>query len=344
MKLKNIIFLAVLALLSLSAMTSCGDDEKYDVDGFSYTRAYFSNARGVSNGTVVNTPVGIITSLKSEIIVKATSPATSDTHVTLAIDNSLVEKYNEANGTNYVPVPDGAITLSSYTATIKSGAVQSLDTITASINDKMAANLNDPNGYLAPVVIKSADNGMRPSSDAAVTYIHLTYAESCINDDATELLGTQMDLSTAANEWKLVSSDNFDESTFSNLFDEDSWNRYFGLKEKKDKATCVIDLGKNYNVSGFTISSYVMKNAYVEISTDLQKWTGLGSTNDHKSVDITEGWNSTPWFVLYASIPARYVRITLDVDTDSYYWQYLSYGDWAKAYVSIKSFNITYTE
>lgn len=344
MKLKNIIILSGMALLSVMSMTSCGDDEKYDVDGYSYTRAYFANARGVTNGTVVNTPVGIITSLKANIIVKATAAATGDTHVTLNVDKSLVDKYNEANGTSYLPIPDGAITLSSNSATIKKGALQSTDTIRATINEQMATNLNDPNGYLAPVVITNADNGMRPSSDAAVTYIHLTYAESCINDDATELVGTQMNLSQAANEWKLVSSDNFDESTFSNLFASDSWSRYFGLKEKKDKASCVIDLGKTYNVSGFTISSYVMKNAYVEISTDQQKWTGLGSTSDHKSVDITEGWDSTPWYVLYAGIPARYVRITLDVDTDSYYWQYLSYGDWAKAYVSIKGFNITYTE
>lgn len=330
-------------LFGAATMTGCSDDEKYDVDGYNYSRAYFNNAEGVTNGTVVNTPVGIITSLNTAIIVKSTGAASSDTHVTLGIDNSLVEKYNAANGTKYVAAPDGAIVLSSTTATIKEGKMQSTDTIKATINEQKAAQLNDPHGYLVPVVITAADNGIRPSSNAAVTYIHLTYAESCINDDATELVGTPMDLTQAGNEWKLVSSDNFDESTFSNLLNSSSWDRYFAIKEKKEQASCVIDLGKNYNVSGFTVSSNVMSNAYVEISTDQQKWTGLGSTADHKSVDIREGWNYTSWYVLYAGIPARYVRITLTLDQNSYYWNYMDY-DWGKSYVSLGGFNIAYTE
>lgn len=330
-------------ILGAATITSCSGDDKYDVDGYSYSRAYFNNARGVVNGSVVNTPVGVITSLNTNIIVKSTGAATNDTHVTLGFDKSLVEKYNANNGTNYAAAPDGAVVLSSNTATIKAGETQSTDTIKATINDMMAAQLTDPNGYLVPVVITAADNGLRPSSDAAVTYIHLTYSESCINDDATELIGTQMDLEKAGSEWKLVSSDNFDESTFSNLFSSDSWDRYFGIKEKKEQASCVIDLGKNYNVSGFTISSDVMKNAYVEISTDQQKWTGLGATADHKAVAIQEGWSSSYWYVLYAGISARYVRITLDLNLDSYYWQYMDYS-WGKSYVSLQGFNIAYTE
>lgn len=330
-------------LFGAATIMGCSDDEKYDVDGYSYSRAYFINARGVTNGAVVNTPVGIVTSLNTQFIVKSTGKASNDTHVTLGFDNSLVEAYNAANGTNYAAAPDGAVVLSSTTATIKAGELLSTDTIRASVNEQMAAQLNNPNGYLVPVVIASADNGIRPSSDAAVTYIHLSYSESCINDDATELIGTKMDLETAANEWKLVSSDNFDESTFSNLFSSSSWDRYFGIKEKKPTASCVIDLGKNYNITGFTLSSNVMTNATVEISSDQQKWTGLGTTADHKAVEEREGWSSTKWYVLYAGISARYVRITMDLDQDSYFWEYLSY-DWGKSYVSLGSFNITYTE
>ena len=326
-------------LFGATTMTSCNDDEKYDVDGYNYSRAYFNNAEDVTNGTVVNTPVGIITSLNTDIIVKSTGAASADTHVTLGFDNSLVEKYNAANGTKYATAPDGAIVLSSTTATIKEGKMQSTDTIKATINKQMAAQLNNPNGYLVPVVITAADNGIRPSSNAAVTYIHLTYAESCINDGATELMGTKMDLEKAGSEWKLVSSDNFDESTFNNLFE----GSYFALKEKKETASCVIDMGKNYNISGFTVSSIVMKSATVEVSTDQQKWTSLGSTAGHKPVSISEGWDYTNWYVLYAGIAARYVRITLTLDLDSYYWSYLNYG-WGKRYVSLRGFNITYTE
>ncbi|SFG03064.1 BT_3987 domain-containing protein [Prevotella sp. KH2C16] len=339
MKLKNILLLGGALLFGTAFLASCSSDDDYDVDGYSYTRAYFAKARSTTDGMVVSTPVGIVTSLTHQIIVKSTAAATSDTKITLGFDNSLVDSYNKSNGTTYLPMPEGALELSSTTATIKSGEMASADTISVTISKTEAARLNDANGYLAPIVIKSAGGGMQPSSDAAVVYVHLRYSESSINDDATALLGSAYDLSLARNEWKLVSSKNFDESTFTNLFEASSWSRYFAFKEKAETAQCVIDLGKTQNITGFLTSSELMKGANVEISTDNASWTTLGYTADHKTFSIQEGWSTSEWYVLYAAMQARYVRISIDLDQDSYYWQYLNYS-WGKSYCSLSGFNI----
>lgn len=339
MKLTNILLLGGMLAFGSVLLAGCNSDEDYDVDGYSYTRAYFAKARSTADGMVVNTPVGIITSLTNQIVVKSTAAATSDTRITLGFDNSLVDNYNKSKGTTYLPMPEGALELSSATATIKRGEMASTDTISVTINKAEAARLNDANGYLASIVIKSADGGMRPSSDAAVVYVRLRYSESCINDDATALPGSAYSLSLAQDEWKLVSSKNFDEATFTNLFASNSWNRYFAFKEKGETAQFVIDLGKTQNITGFLTSCGLMKGANVEISADNASWTTLGYTADHKTFSIQEGWSSTEWYVLYAAMQARYARISIDLDQDSDSWQYLNYS-WGKRYCSLSGFNI----
>ncbi|PTL32294.1 hypothetical protein C7120_12490 [Prevotella sp. oral taxon 376] len=338
MKLMNILLLGG-ALFFGTALTSCSSDKDYDVDSYPYTRAYFAKARTTTDGMIVSTPVGIVTSLTNQIIIKSTVAATSDTRITLGFDNSLVDSYNKSKGTTYLPMPEGALELSSTTATIKRGEMASVDTISVTVNKAEAAHLNDANGYLAPIVIKSADGGMQPSSDAAVVYVCLRYSESSINDGATALPGSAYNLSLAQDEWKLVSSKNFDESTFTNLFASNSWSRYFAFKEKAETAQCVIDLGKTQNITGFLASSGLMKGANVEISTDNASWTTLGYTADHKTFSIQEGWSYAEWYVLYAAMQARYVKISIDLDQDSDYWQYLSYS-WGKRYCSLSGFNI----
>ena len=146
--------------LGTAALTSCSEDESYDVYGYDYTRAYFNVAKQTTNGMIVSTPVGLVTSLDAKVVVKTTSAATSDTKVALAIDSNVVS--------------------------MKTGELVTEDTVDVKINEEVAKNMNSSDGYLAAVVITSADNGVRPSSNAAVTYIHLGYSESSVNDDATE--------------------------------------------------------------------------------------------------------------------------------------------------------------
>ena len=54
----------------------------------------------------------------------------------------------------------------------------------------------------------------------------------------------------------------------------------------------------------------------------------LGATKEHKSVN--------QWYVLYGAIPARYLRVTMDLDESFWGWDY--------DYSSISRFNLAYDD
>ena len=340
MKMKYLMLCGAL-FLGTAALTSCSEDESYDVYGYDYTRAYFNVAKQTTNGMIVSTPVGLVTSLDAKVVVKTTSAATSDTKVALAIDNSVVDEYNKEHGTSYLPVPAGALELSSNVVSMKAGELVTEDTVDVKINEEVAKNMNCSDGYLAAVVITSADNGVRPSSNAAVTYIHLGYSESSVNDDATELLGQACNLSDVSSVWTCLSATGcgLDKSGFSSLFESYSWYRRWKFSSKEPKAEFVVDLGDIHKISAFNFSCGVMKGATVSISTDNSSWTTLGNTAEHKPFSVRDGWDTISWYVLYASMSARYVKVSIDLDMNHSDWEWMQYG-----YASIDGFNLAYAD
>ena len=69
MKMKYLMLCGAL-FLGTVALTSCSEDESYDVYGYDYTRAYFNVAKQTTNGMIVSTPVGLVTSLDAKVVVK----------------------------------------------------------------------------------------------------------------------------------------------------------------------------------------------------------------------------------------------------------------------------------
>jgi hypothetical protein len=323
MKIKYLMLCGAL-FMGAAALTSCSEDESYDVYGYDYTRAYFNVAKQTTNGMIVSTPVGLVTSLDAKVVVKTTSAATSDTKVALAIDNSVVDEYNKEHGTSYLPVPDGALELSSNVVSMKAGELVTEDTVDVKINEEVAKNMNSSDGYLAAVVIASADNGVRPSSNAAITYIHLGYSESCINDDATSIVGSEMDDKSA---WSAIDcSSAFNASNFSNLF-AGGWNSNWPIVGNEDSGQFTVDLGGEHNLVGLYLNSYVVKQDYtVEVSTDKSTWTELGSVEGHKAIQTYDSdWNYLQEYVLYGAVKARYVRFNVNFNKSSWAWNYSGY-------------------
>ena len=98
-------------------------------------------------------------SYEGSIVIDPPIP-TIDVTVNLAIDNSLIEAYNEANGTDYKAVPEGFVTLAAPSTTIAGGATSA--TFTYQINsgalfdgNKLKQEEVFENKYLAPVRIRS---------------------------------------------------------------------------------------------------------------------------------------------------------------------------------------------
>lgn len=114
--------------------------------------------------------------ISKTITINGVDPAFQAFNVTLSVDNSLVAKYNAANGTDYQALPSGVkvnftdpITMAqdakATTATI---TVENISNIVAGENQ---AYLTDERGYLVPVVLGVNPDEATIDENCGVTYI-----------------------------------------------------------------------------------------------------------------------------------------------------------------------------
>lgn len=158
-KIFNILMAATLVTGSL-ALSGCNAEG----DGFNYDR----------NGLLItgteSTPLQkfVVEDVPSTypITVSSTKKVDADVNLTVAIDTTLVSKYNAANGTNYYAIPEGAAKLDGSNLTIKAGeAISSATNVEMVSTDKFA----DGRTYLIPVTITSAQGGTDDIIDASRT-------------------------------------------------------------------------------------------------------------------------------------------------------------------------------
>lgn len=330
MKLNNIMIACGVLFLGTTVFTGCSGDEEYDVDGISYTRVFLERAGSVSDGTVLATPVGTVVSFSDAMLAKATSPVATNIQVTFSVDNSLVKTYNDSHNTNYSQLPDGVLKMDKTSLTIPANAYSSEESLILSIDEEAAKTLDNLDGYLAPVVISSVDNGnVRPSSDASVRYVHINYAKtnSLINDEADVIVGTTADITSLS----CIAATDLNPEELSGLAIGGYYAQWKFISDVDTDASFTIDFGETHKVAGFYINSYVMSNAYVEISMDNSTWIELGNTSEHSYARgefsyITYQYEQE--FVLYAPVQARYMRATLklnDSQYGGYYWNNYRY-------------------
>ncbi len=129
--------------LCLSLLLSCsdGDDFDYSKNGLLVTG---TEQGAIQNFVVEDTPAAY------PITVKTTKKVDGNVSVSLAIDPTLVERYNAANHTSYYPIPAGAATLSDSEVTIAEGTAQSSAATVSVVNTD---DFQEGRTYLIPVTI-----------------------------------------------------------------------------------------------------------------------------------------------------------------------------------------------
>lgn len=128
--------------------------------------------RNFPNETVV---VGA-ESISKSIVVNGVDPAFQPFNVALSVDNSLVAKYNAANGTDYQVLPEAVQVKFTDPITMEQEAKSVNATITVEnfsvVNDGVnTAYLMDTRGYLVPVVLGVNPNEATVDENCGVTYI-----------------------------------------------------------------------------------------------------------------------------------------------------------------------------
>jgi len=311
MKIKNIFLALGGALLLSGSLASCSDDEKYDFDGIPYDRIYFESATTLAEGAIVKTPVGNFASLDGEKGVKVTAPTTKAIHVKFAIDNSLVEAYNEAHKTEYEVAPAGVFSLSTEALTIEADTTASKEKLALAIADDGIDKLESDKSYLVPVLISGSDDAnFRASSNVGVTYYLVNVSTKLIKDD-----GNINDLTKIEDKstWTVTSNDS-GASNLQYLVDgQNSTSPTFSIGQNLE---ITVDFGGDLEFSG--VEAYWNRYYYgfngmkLEYSADGTSWNTIGN--------VSSSYSSSTTCVLYGAIKAKKVRIT-----GSYYYNYSFY-------------------
>ena len=143
----NIRKLSAVALLALGtvAMASCsdGDDFDYNKKGIFVT--------GTESNPLVKFNVEDTPSTYA-LTAQTTKKTESDIKVDFAIDNSLVDEYNEKHGSSFFAVPDGTVAIENPEVTISSGSALSS---TAQVKVLSTEGWDDSRTYVIPVTIKN---------------------------------------------------------------------------------------------------------------------------------------------------------------------------------------------
>lgn len=161
----NIRNLSAVALLALGtmAMASCsdGDDFDYNKKGIFMT--------GTESNPLVKFSVEDTPSTYT-LTAQTTKKTESDIKVDFAIDNSLVDEYNEKHGSSFFPVPDGTVAIENPEVTISSGSALSS---TAQVKVLSTEGWDDSRTYVIPVTIKNVSGTTGESVVEASRTIYL---------------------------------------------------------------------------------------------------------------------------------------------------------------------------
>ncbi len=164
MKIYIKVFLSILSF-GLVALSSCTEGDDFDY-GKNVVYITGTEITPVTKFVVEDTPSSYA------ITASATAKVTHDVNVRFAIDNSLVDAYNEKNNTNYYAIPDGTVAIENSDVVIKAGKSFSTPVTVKVISTEAFA---DGRVYVIPVTIEQVD-GLELLKPSKTIYLQISRA------------------------------------------------------------------------------------------------------------------------------------------------------------------------
>jgi len=293
-------------------LVACSDDDAQSI--------YFPEAQKPIGGvfSITDQPhiIKFVVSITGADYATVGKVADRNITTTLSVDLSLVEKYNNECGTNYIPMPEGSYEVPA-SAVIEKGKSMS-DSLAVSISAKDRFESFIP--YMLPVRITQID-GAEAFRYQQVIYIAISGvadAENIPNYDRTNW--TIVDFSTEE------PGEGGGNGLATCLLDDDPgtyWHSKWSGGEPEPPHYVTIDMGEVLVLHGISLMNRYFegdwaenghgqpKNITVSISLDGQTWTENGTFT---SLPIGEGQPFRKFFFnLYNE--ARYMKVTV---TDVY--------------------------
>lgn len=309
-----------LTLSSIALFTSC-NDEVYDFNGNSgvafIQSSTSTSVKSIANSfecTILNTPAGAFGTFSMKFPVNCSSPVEGDATVELAIDNSLIAKYNSDKKTSYTEIPAEMLEIRNKQLTIVGGQYQTKDSIEIALKPNLVSSL-EAKEYLVPIKLLSISNGMKISNSRNVAYLVVKITEDKDNlwniattNKGNLLVGDKAD-------WKVSAVNSTLGSAVANLLDDniETYTNY-RVSRYDENTALIVDMAKEYtNIKGFRIDArgdyYAIKDFDVLTSNDGTTWTSQGNMKNS---------NASAEAIFYTPVTARYVKFLVRRMASSY--------------------------
>lgn len=212
------------------SMFSCAEGDSFD---------YNKNVVLVS-GTETNPVVKFVvedTPSFYTVTATATNKVPENIRIKFAIDNSLVNIYNEEHSTNYYPVPDGTVEIENQDVVIEAGKVFSTP---ATVKVVSTEKMSEDRVYVIPVTIQQVD-GLDVLTPSKTIYLQIS---RIIHFTSLNISNTNMYSNFIFSDDKMMSLSNF---TYEIKFYSEQWHsiaRMCSFTSKDESRSSMLRFGE----------------------------------------------------------------------------------------------------
>lgn len=301
--MKNIIKFLLISF-AFTALYACEEKEELTPDPYTVNWVYVKPpVNNATSFTFSETGYWKIPLPELQIVapIRCTKPAKQDISVSVKIDESLVEKYNTENQTEYLFFPGAKLQKADFV--IKAGEYLSADTIKVVYPNPDLIVEGGTADYVLPITIESVSG---PAQESEKGTFYLVYnAEVKFAEVVTGYTGTIVEDRSG---WTVTHNDR---DVTSRVCDGSTWTDITVSVNDIVK----IDLGKEYNnVCNFGLHyyyhNYIPADFTIEISSDDVDYKNIGtysSTSEKQIVDF------------YSPLQAvRYIKYTIGESLTGY--------------------------
>jgi hypothetical protein len=300
---------ASILVLAICMLSACKSDEQFDFEGDGTNRVYFNTENYTVNNynaylfPVIHTPAGSLGNVNAAFAIKSTLEAPADIKVKYVVDYSLIDSYNAANGTQYVKLPDGLLTMGATELTIPQGRLATSDSVKVAVPADKLSQLTAP-GYIVPFKITSTSDGAQISANQNTAYlvIKTTVTNAYNSPVLADMTGALIASRTG---WTATLDPAITSGALANLFDARTNTNIILNPAKVSKLT--VDMASaRTKISGVRFhtnsTTYAITSAAISTSTDGVTWTPQGTA----TVSIASAYQ---YVKFYTPVTARYIRL-----------------------------------
>lgn len=306
---KNLFYIGMFAICVLG-FAACGDDEAYDVYGDPYNRVYIlDNSKEYK---IVQTPVSTVSNVDFTWEARCSKKASGDIRVTVAVDNSLIDAYNEEHDTEFEALPVEAVMLENAEMTIPAGEMVVADAVHLKLTDdtNILSTLKSEKGYIVPLRLVSAEGGNSQLSTnmLAPSFLTITVTEDNMNHEAIQYTGTGT-LVADQTGWTATTNGTVQSwyDPIESIFDGNG-ETYCYISNRSGDLWLDVDMGKPYSFDGIRMMSSSYYGDSGSFSAGMTVSTSDNGTDWKAQGEIESDAEDC---VFYAPLTARYIRITV---------------------------------